>query len=159
MIRRMIRDMAVLLNERLARATRPAAAIVLVLAGAAAPARADEFHLYSDSSPGSRFADVHWVGDPVAAIDVASLAPLETTSVPAYGIHALPATLDPNAPPPKLFTTGSTLVTAGTLVGGFLQGLGAPLQYGWQPWNTTNEGWFSRDTYVGGSDKVSHFVI
>ena len=26
-------------------------------------------------------------------------------------------------------------------------------------WNTTDEGWFGRDTYVGGSDKVSHFII
>ena len=62
-------------------------------------------------------------------------------------------------PAPRLFTTSTTLVTAGTLVGGFLQGLGAPLQYGWKSFHTTDEGWFGRDTYVGGADKVSHFII
>jgi uncharacterized protein YfiM (DUF2279 family) len=65
----------------------------------------------------------------------------------------------PAAPPQKLFTTGTTLVTAGTLLGGALEGLGAPLQYGWVGFHFTDEGWFGRDTYAGGADKASHFIV
>ena len=80
---------------------------------------------------------------------------------------ALPDTEDPPetpppspAPaPPKLFTTGTTLVTAGALLAGALEGLVAPLEHGFQSFHVTDEEWFGRNTYAGGADKASHFVI
>ncbi len=50
-------------------------------------------------------------------------------------------------------------MSAAVVLGSAAQGLGAPLQYGWVDFHTTNEGFFSRDTYAGGADKASHFVI
>ena len=168
MISSKIRNTAALLKARLQRATLLAAALSAVAAGA----QADEFRLFPASPPGPRdFADFHWGSEPQlhivdlehsypwgggTEIHIEIPAPLET----AYLQETPPPSPDaPPAAPKKLFTTPTTLVTAGALLGGFLQGLGAPLQFGWQSWSFTNEGWFGRDTYVGGADKVSHFVI
>ncbi len=136
------------------------------LAAAAAGAKAEEFHLFPDSPPGSRFADVHWADAPGRVLDIEALfeaARLETAAwasaptPPAFTLS--PAPPDPQPRPEKLFTTATTVWTAAAITGGFIQGLGAPLQYGWVPFNVTDEGWFGRDTYTGGADKVSHFII
>jgi uncharacterized protein YfiM (DUF2279 family) len=158
---------------RLRWATLLAAAALL----AAPRARAAEFRLFPDPPAGPREAvDFQRVAEPeLHIVDVAHVYPWN--AAPGMELATLAGTFDlqeapPPAgdaqeppppsvtvPPPKLFTTSTTLVTAGALVGGFLQGLGAPLQYGWVAWNVTDEGWFGRDTYVGGADKISHFVI
>jgi Predicted periplasmic lipoprotein (DUF2279) len=154
----MIRDLTARLPGRTLRATILAAA----LAGAAAGATAEEFHLFPESPPGSRFADVHWVDAPGPLVDFEATfeaARLETTAWPALAAIEPSLALDPQPRPEKLFTTATTVWTAAAVAGGVLQGLGAPLQYGWQSWNTTDEGWFGRDTYTGGADKVSHFVL
>jgi uncharacterized protein YfiM (DUF2279 family) len=163
--------MAGLLKVRLGRAAALAAALTAV-AGAAS---ADQFHLFPASPPGPRyFTDSRWDGEPGlhlvdlehsypwggggdSSVSIEIPAPLEAAAFRAPTTTPLEETAPTK--PKKLFTTGTTLVTAGVLVGGFLQGLGAPLQYGWQSWSFTDEGWFGRDTYVGGADKVSHFVI
>jgi uncharacterized protein YfiM (DUF2279 family) len=132
--------------------------LAAALGAAAGGVRADEFHLFSGpGEPARAFADPG-LEHAEAALHLEIAPPLEAAWSQDAGAPAAAAP-ELTAPPPKLFTTGTTLVTAGALVGGFLQGLGAPLQYGWVPFNTTNEGWFGRDTYVGGSDKVSHFII
>ena len=67
--------------------------------------------------------------------------------------------LDASPPPREALHEGDDGVDGRAVAAGVLQGLGAPLQYGWVPYNTTDEGWFGRDTYTGGADKVSHFII
>jgi hypothetical protein len=128
----------------------------------AATARADgEFRLYPDSPPGSKFADVHWTEPPVrvSVVDFENPVLLETSwpGLTREGNDA--ALIEPHARPEKLFTTATTVWTASAVGAGVLQGLGAPLQYGWVSWNVTDEGWFSRNTYTGGADKISHFII
>ena len=158
MTERMIRNVIPLLKLRL----RASLALAAILAAASATARAEQrFHLYAENPPGAGlFADVHWADPPVPMIDFEQSARFEPGAWPELAAVApFPAALEPHPRPEKLFTTATTVWTAATVAGGVLQGLGAPLQYGWVPWNVTDEGWFGRDTYVGGSDKVSHFVI
>ncbi len=164
------------LEVRLRQATLLGAALFAAAIGA----KAEEFRLFRDSATPTRDAmDVSRGVEPeLHIVDVENAYPwnasrpdpgteLAALAEPFDFRHAPPTAGDPQEPPPpslktpapKLFTTSTTIVTAGTLVGGFLQGLGAPLQYGWKSFHTTNEGWFGRDTYVGGADKVSHFTI
>jgi len=159
----------------------PLALLLAAAALVAVPrARAEEFRLFPDPPAGPRDAvdfqravepelqivDVEhaypwYAGRADAGLELAALAgPFEFQDAPpAADVPQEPPPPSVTVPPPKLFTTSTTLVTAGALVGGFLQGVGAPLQYGWIGWNVTDEGWFGRDTYVGGADKISHFVI
>jgi len=145
------------LLARIPRATILAAALAAVAAGA----NAEEFHLFPEPAPGSRFADVHWIEAPVRTIDFESLggAPPENATWPNEDPPKVWGAWTPRPRPEKLFTTATTVWTAGAVAAGVLQGLGAPLQYGWVPYNTTDEGWFGRDTYTGGADKVSHFIL
>ena len=163
------------IDVRLPRAVLLGAALFAAASGAGA----EEFHLFPDSPAGARAVGAPQAVEPeLHILDVENAYPWNAgnpdpgTELAAlaegFDFHdALLAAGDAQEPPPpsvktpapRLFTTSTTLVTAGTLVGGFLQGLGAPLQYGWKSFHTTNEGWFSRDTYVGGADKVSHFTI
>ena len=85
------------------------------------------------------------VGDEAAAGDPQEPPPAPTPEV--------------RPPPKKLFTTTTTLWTAAALLGGVGQAIGAPIKYGTNAWHFTNEGWFGYDTYAGGADKVSHFII
>jgi hypothetical protein len=154
----MIRDLTARLPGRIPQAVILAGA----LAGAAAAAHveAQEFHLFSESPPGSRFADVHWADSPGSVLDFETIARLEATSWQGSGADdPLPAPWTARPRPEKLFTTATTVWTAGAVAAGVLQGIGAPLQYGWVAYNTTDEGWFGRDTYTGGADKVSHFIL
>ena len=156
----MIRNVIPLLKLR----TLPARLGLVALLATASAARAaaePAFHLYPDAPPGSRFADVEWTEPLWVAprIDFEQVARYEAGWAELEPGAGAPAMLQPHPRPEKLFTTATTVWTASAIAGGVLQGIGAPLQYGWVPWNVTNEGWFSRDTYVGGSDKVSHFII
>ena len=137
---------------------RPALLAVSLLA-AAASASATEFRLFPDAPPGSRFADVRWTEPPVPNLELA--AALERTAWPLDSTEpaALATMLQPQPQPDRLFTPATIVWSVGAVAGGAVEGLGAPLQYGWVPFHTTNEGWFSRNTYAGGSDKASHFII
>ena len=135
------------------------AALVL---GATAAKAEEEFHLYPDSPAGSRFADVHWTEPPVPRVDFESVARLDSADWTTFPVPAEESTLPAEAAKPrpeKLFTTATSVWTAAAVGAGVLQGIGAPLQYGWVRWNVTDEGWFSRNTYTGGADKISHFII
>ena len=65
----------------------------------------------------------------------------------------------PISPAPKVFGTAVTLWTAAGLLGGIADGIEGPIHYGVHPFSFTDESYFQRWTYGGGSDKVSHFVI
>jgi hypothetical protein len=141
----------------------PAALFTAAVAvcGAAGARAEQEFHLYPESPPGSRFADVDWTEPPVmSAFLFESAVRLEPASWSELPGEPAPAPLlEPQPRPEKLFTTATTVWTAAAVAGGVMQGMGAPLQYGWVGWNVRDEGFFGRDTYTGGADKVSHFII
>ena len=65
----------------------------------------------------------------------------------------------PIAPAPKLFTTAVTIWTAAGILGGIADGIEGPIHYGFHPFSFTDESYFQRWTYGGGSDKASHFVV
>ena len=163
MIRSKIRGTAALLRLRLQRATLLAAAVGAV----AFAARADQFQLFPASPPRPQYIeDSRWDGEhELHIVDLSHAYPWNgggaETAAPADAEDS-PEPPPPAAPPPapkKLFTTGTTLWTAGALLGGVLQGIGAPLQYGTQSWHFTDEKWFQYDTYAGGADKASHFIV
>ncbi len=144
--------------RELAASLKPVALLLAAAIGAGpAVAKAEEFHLFPDSPPGSRFAEVDWTEPPVSAPDFESAALLEASTWPAR--QSTPGTWTAHPRPEKLFTKATTWWTVAIVAGGVMQGLGAPLQYGWVPYNTTDEGFFGRDTYTGGADKASHFII
>ena len=140
-------------------------AILAASVFAAASASAAEFRLFPDAPPGSRFAEVRWTEPSTFTPNLELAAALERTawpldsSEPPGHAYANAAMLQPLPPPDKLFTTATIVWSIGAVAGGAVEGLGAPLQYGWVKFHTTDEGWFSRNTYAGGADKASHFII
>jgi hypothetical protein len=55
--------------------------------------------------------------------------------------------------------TRATLITVGVLAGNIASTLSGPINKGFVPFHTTQENWFGKDTYAGGADKASHFVL
>jgi hypothetical protein len=66
---------------------------------------------------------------------------------------------DPSATAPKLFTKSTKWTTAIALAGITLwAGLGVQKD-DYNPWHNTREKYFGKDTYAGGADKCSHFIL
>ena len=159
-------------------------AVVVVLA-AGARSRGQELHLFPTSAPGPLFrasAEAIETSHPIeppfellpGRIGSSELA-AESETESDLGLTAVPEepaeaprtrrcvlfqceTL-PIAPAPKLFTTGVTIWTVVGLLGGIADGIEGPIHYGFHPFTFTDESYFQRWTYGGGSDKVSHFVV
>ncbi|HEY4229731.1 MAG TPA: DUF2279 domain-containing protein [Thermoanaerobaculia bacterium] len=55
--------------------------------------------------------------------------------------------------------TRATLITIGVLAGNIASTLSGPIDKGFVPFHTTREDWFGKNTYAGGADKASHFVL
>jgi len=80
---------------------------------------------------------------PSAAVDAESFRP-----IPPGGV-----------PPRPLFDERTTLTSAGLhLLTAVYAGTGA-INYGSQDFHFHSEHWYGRDTYAGGADKTSHFII
>jgi uncharacterized protein YfiM (DUF2279 family) len=143
---------------------------LLAAAGlAASTAVADEFHLFPadpasrgtlgvmSSEPSFRLVELER-GSPWGG--AANVTGFRSEDVSSEDPQEPPAPDAAPAPAPKkLFDTTTTLWTAAALLGGIGQGIGAPIHYGTQSWHFTNEGWFGYDTYAGGADKCSHFIV
>jgi uncharacterized protein YfiM (DUF2279 family) len=158
------------LEPRLWRAALLAAAGLAV----AMVGRADEFRLFPPSATGPRYVEAL---DPsgesaLRLVDLERSYPWRggegfriETDEPESPIADTQEAVPPSppsevsAPPKKLFTTTTTLWTVAALLGGVGQGIGAPIKYGTNSWHFTDEKWFQYDTYAGGADKASHFVI
>jgi hypothetical protein len=147
--------------------------MAVALLAAPAALTAAEFRLFSEAAPRPRYAvppsaddDVlrlvdlehsyPWSGGGSLGLGVVEQDPQETPK-PAEAPPA-PETVSP-PPPKKLFTTTTTLWTVAALVGGVGQAIGAPIKYGTNPWHFTDEKYFQYDTYAGGADKASHFIV
>jgi hypothetical protein len=169
MIRSTNRDNAAVCEGRLRRAALLAAAF----AATATAAGARELHLFPAQPPAPRHFAGWGAGPELHLVDLERSYPWRDGGGPDLHLVAAPSDAgDEQEPPPapesappatpekkKLFTTGTTLWTVAALLGGVGQGIGAPIKYGTQSWHFTNEGWFGYDTYAGGADKASHFII
>lgn len=60
---------------------------------------------------------------------------------------------------PKLFTTGTTLLTTGVLVAITAWAALGVQKDDYTPFKFTREKFFGKDTYAGGADKCSHFIL
>ncbi len=165
-----VRGRAAPFSKRLQRTVLLAAGLAAFAVGA----QAGQLHLFPARPPGSVVvpAELDWGGEANAHIvnfersypwstrGGAELR-LQGEAGPGAGDpqEAPQPAASPSEPPKKLFTKGTIIVSAATVLGGAAQGLGAPLQYGWVDFHTHDEGFFSRNTYAGGADKASHFVI
>lgn len=135
---------------------------LLVLGAAVLLARtavgAQEFRLFPEgSSPAPYFegaSNQGGGGDEPASSDAGEAATPPQRRCVLFQCRALPI-----APADKVFTTGTSLWTAAGLLGGFVDGIQGPAQYGFQDFHFTDEGYFESWTYGGGADKASHFVI
>ena len=140
---------------------------------AARSVTAEELRLFPASSPGPLYFTAFDPGGEAGfrILDLEGSYPWTGVGGPSLGIEpeALPGAEDlqdaapappeaPPRPPKKLFTTGTTLVTAGALAGGVLDGLLGPLHFGFKSFSFADEGWFERSAYAGGADKCSHFI-
>ncbi len=148
------------------------AVLAAALLASAAPLPAAEFRLFSEAAPRPRSAvspsldedalrlvdlehSYPWSG--AGSLDL-GLATQEPQDAPEPSAEAAPETAPP-PPPKKLFTTTTTLWTVAALLGGVGQAIGAPIHYGTNPWHFTDEKYFQYDTYAGGADKASHFIV
>jgi hypothetical protein len=152
------------------------------------PAAAQELHLFPASAPEPRYFSSFDVGG-AAGFRIADLGRsypwsesersgfglgTETTasapdseeqaagSVPMRRcvlVQCVKISGQPEPPPKKLFTTPVTLWTVAGLVAGIANGYASDHLYGIQKFHFTDERFFQYDTYAGGSDKVSHFIV
>ena len=146
--------------------------LAAALLASAAPLPAAELRLFSEAAPRPRYAvspsldedalclvdlehSYPWSG--AGSLDL-GLAAQEPQDAPEPSAEAAAETAPP-PPPKKLFTTTTTLWTAAALLGGVGQAIGAPIHYGTNPWHFTDEKYFQYDTYAGGADKASHFIV
>ena len=144
--------------------------LAALLLAAAAPLSAGELRLFADSAPAPRYAvpisenedalrlldlehSYPWSGG--GSLDLGLVAP-EPQEAPKPAESA-PETVA--TPPKEFWNRTTTLWTIGALLGGVGQGIGAPIKYGTNSWKFTDEKYFQYDTYAGGADKASHFII
>ena len=62
-------------------------------------------------------------------------------------------------PPRPLFDTRTTLTSGGVLFFAGVYALSSPITYGFEDFHFHSEHWFGPNTYGGGADKVSHFIV
>jgi len=147
------------------------AVLALFLPGAAGPLSAGELRLFGNSAPRPRYAvPVSESEEALRLVDLEhsypwsgggrlelGLAANEAPEAPQPPEGAAPESVAP--PPKKFWNTTTTLWTIGALLGGVGQAIGAPIKYGTNSWKFTDEKYFQYDTYAGGADKASHFII
>ena len=159
-------------------------AAVAVSLAAGARARGQDFHLFPSSAAGllfhasaeatesnpsepgfellpARIASSEFAPESEAESDPGPMAvPGEAAEAPKtrrcvlFQCETLPI-----APATRLFSTPVTIWTVAGLLGGIADGIEGPIHYGVHPFSFTDESYFQKWTYGGGSDKVSHFVV
>lgn len=137
-----------------------------------ASALAADFRLFPNSVPAS-----HFFSEPQAAVGFRLFQPSQNPpwrdparrsfginlTIPAHSAGPPEADplvrVTPRRSPPRLFTTGTVLVSGGVFVASSLYAMASPWDWGFESYHFHNEGFFGRNTYAGGADKSSHFVI
>jgi hypothetical protein len=139
----------------------------------ASQVRSETLHLSSPSLPASELSAS---ADSLRADDLRLSETFPAPRLSGSGRQFLPADLEaaveeslealvqepaaeapPPAPKPKKLR--ATLITVGVLAGNIASTLSGPIDSGFVPFHTDTEHWFGKDTYAGGADKASHFVL
>jgi uncharacterized protein YfiM (DUF2279 family) len=159
-----------------ARRPRALAAAVFALALLAPCAAAEDFSLFPASVPASHFFEppdaaapprfrisdlVRWwpwgKSKPDAPEGFRIGVDIEPPVIASESFPPLPP-LPPRTVPP-LWTNPTKLTTGIVLTGAGIYGLTAGWAHGFNAFHFGDEGWFSPNSYGGGSDKVSHFIV
>ena len=78
---------------------------------------------------------------------------------PAVAAEAFRPLPPPGTPPRPLWDTETKVVTGGALVIGTFYAASGLWEFEHLDFHFQSDGWFGRDTYAGGADKVSHFTL
>jgi hypothetical protein len=78
---------------------------------------------------------------------------------PAVVAEAFRPLPPPGTPPKRLWDTETTVTTAGALVIGTFYAASGLWEFEHLDFHFQGDGWFGRNTYAGGADKVSHFTL
>ena len=113
----------------------------------------DRFRLFPEASPAAETPEPE--NDAPTATTSSADAPPE----PAKRCVLFDCVRLPIPPAPQLFSTSVKIWTGAALLGGFVDGIEGPANYGFHDFHFTDEGYFQTWTYGGGADKASHFVI
>lgn len=146
---------------------------LLLLFFAALPARCESLHLFSPPLPApvlsastdSLRAEDLRLSDAFPAPSLSGgaerLLPADLEAAVEESLEALVQEPAGEAPPPapKPKKLRATLITVGVLAGNIASTLSGPIDSGFVPFHTDTEHWFGKDTYAGGADKASHFVL
>jgi hypothetical protein len=142
-----------------------AALLCLLLVCVPMRAAADELPLFPAAVPASHFFAAAGAAD--GERNSWNLFPVSPRRAVGLGLEpvtlrGLPQELVPpfaTEGAPRLFTRDTTLLTAGVLLAVTAwAGLGVEKD-DYTPFKVTTEGFFGKDTYAGGADKCSHFVL
>jgi uncharacterized protein YfiM (DUF2279 family) len=127
-------------------------------------ASATELRLFPESVPASHYLSPPGVQGEARfrLLEVVHPVPDGQSGGEGAGDHtvaASPTSQDPPATAPKLFTKSTIWATAIVLTGmSVWAALGVPKDH-FNPWHVTNEKFFGKNTYAGGADKCSHFIL
>ena len=138
---------------------RSALAGILVL-GAAARASATEFSLFSQTDPPSRYFSSDAEG--ARPEELLASSPWPVMGLNPVTLAGLPTALDaPSSaePAPRLFTKHTTILTGAVLVAMTTWAALGVQKDDYTPFKFTREKFFGKDTYAGGADKCSHFIL
>src|SRR5438477_2595128 len=131
----------------------------------ALPAQAEEFRLFPSNVPPS-----HFFSDGHATAQFQIAAPVQAPWGTASGEDAPPPENVPQdqtrtAPVPILLRipepqpSSAALLTSGVLLGASLYSFSSGWKHGFEGFHFTQEHWFGSNTYAGGADKCSHFIV
>jgi hypothetical protein len=150
---------------------RAALGALLLLGGAGVPggdrAAAKDLSLYDpDETPAHYFSPTA-AADAEASQGLFDPSPWRGLGLSDVTLRGLPADLMPvfsaegaaHAAPSKLFDTRTTLLTTGVLVAITAWAALGVQKDDYNAWHFTREKFFGKDTYAGGADKCSHFIL
>jgi hypothetical protein len=132
-------------------------------------AAARELSLFERENRPAHYFSSTAAEDAEASRDLLATSPWPPPALPEVSLRGLPIALLPEfaaeSPEssktyaPKLFTTSTTLVTTGVLVAITAWAALGVQKDDYTPFKFTNERFFGKDTYAGGADKCSHFIL
>lgn len=144
---------------------------VLSLASLAPRARAEDFRLFPSTVPASHFFPPPDEAAPRFRLaDLLRWRPWSGGDSERFRIGVdlarggeTPPDVSARPPPPRmappLLSTPTILTNGVVFVGASLYGVSAGWAHGFNSFRVGDEGWFGPDTYGGGSDKASHFIV
>ena len=130
-------------------------------------AAAKELSLFDDDEPPSHYFSPTAAEDAEESRELFDPSPWRGVGLPDMALRGLPADLLPvfssesaaANPLPKLFDRRTTILTTGVLVAITAWAALGVQKDDYNPWHFTREKFFGKDTYAGGADKCSHFVL